>query len=651
MARKMALTRAELIAAGVEIPGSNSAESFIPTGSTVPTNGIYLPNTNTVAVATNGVGRLFVDSNGFVQVPGSIGNFYNYSYYGPVESVSITSGGSGYTDGVYDDAVFYTDDTLWGFRGSVTVSGGVITDIVVQRGGRAETHYVGAALTLYSDLGPGIGFSATVASVRTARVGYYSQDNRIRLSLADTTTSANQEIGSILFSTSDANNSYYAAGDSARIYGRCVGTLGGGKIDVWTAGNGEQARSSHEFGSGGALSYMYLKTDADSNAAATLFIEGIQNNRNGGGIYFGRENALDWSASTANCDGFISFAPVRDNVNQEAVRIESSGRVGIGTSDPGQLVQIGEGNTGAGTNVHSVARIEGRAVAGGQQVATLEFNQLTPAPAEFVGASIGIESGVGGRSESELVFKVSQASNTSATEAMRLSDGRLGIGTTPDSPLQVIGTGGTGLRIGYTNNTNYFDANTQIFRSNAATTTYGQWDSSGRLLVGTSSGSGNSLLQVQEQRLNGGDGYSQVKTKLLTNPAKSADHTLFTLSSTGTTGGSLGINKSSAAFTLSINLMLNATNGGNAHVCYTVRGVITKNFTGNISLTLGTAEQITSRVGASEPGFTVKLTSATKTSANLAVNFTTPDAIDDCKLAAKIETIGSNTTHGPMLIG
>jgi hypothetical protein len=65
--------------------------------------------------------------------------------------------------------------------------------------------------------------------------------------------------------------------------------------------------------------------------------------------------------------------------------------------------------------------------------------------------------------------------------------GNVGIGTSPDSPLHVVGTGGTGLRIGYTNNTNYFDANTQIFRSNNATTVYGQWDSSGRLLVGTSS--------------------------------------------------------------------------------------------------------------------------------------------------------------------
>jgi hypothetical protein len=42
--------------------------NLIPTGSGVPTNGIYLPAANSVAVATNGTGRLFVDATGNVGV-------------------------------------------------------------------------------------------------------------------------------------------------------------------------------------------------------------------------------------------------------------------------------------------------------------------------------------------------------------------------------------------------------------------------------------------------------------------------------------------------------------------------------------------------------------------------------------------------------
>jgi hypothetical protein len=42
--------------------------NLIPTGSGVPTNGIYLPAANSVAVATNGAGRLFVDASGKVGI-------------------------------------------------------------------------------------------------------------------------------------------------------------------------------------------------------------------------------------------------------------------------------------------------------------------------------------------------------------------------------------------------------------------------------------------------------------------------------------------------------------------------------------------------------------------------------------------------------
>lgn len=60
----MALTRAELIAAGIVVPGSTSAQSFIPTGNTVPANGLYLSGTNTIALATNNTGRIFIDASG-----------------------------------------------------------------------------------------------------------------------------------------------------------------------------------------------------------------------------------------------------------------------------------------------------------------------------------------------------------------------------------------------------------------------------------------------------------------------------------------------------------------------------------------------------------------------------------------------------------
>jgi hypothetical protein len=50
----------------VTTTGTATAASLNPTGSTVPANGVYLPAANTVGVATNSTGRLFINSSGQV---------------------------------------------------------------------------------------------------------------------------------------------------------------------------------------------------------------------------------------------------------------------------------------------------------------------------------------------------------------------------------------------------------------------------------------------------------------------------------------------------------------------------------------------------------------------------------------------------------
>ena len=53
------------------IDGTNgvTAATLVPSGSSAPTNGIYLPTTNVVAIATNGTVGLKVNSNGNVSMP------------------------------------------------------------------------------------------------------------------------------------------------------------------------------------------------------------------------------------------------------------------------------------------------------------------------------------------------------------------------------------------------------------------------------------------------------------------------------------------------------------------------------------------------------------------------------------------------------
>ena len=144
----------------------------------------------------------------------------------------------------------------------------------------------------------------------------------------------------------------------------------------------------------------------------------------------------------------------------------SAESLGIGTSSPGSLLTIGDENSGS-----QVARIQGKVTGASQTVATLEFNQFTNAPAEFLGAAISAESGSNGRNSSELVFKVSQSANTDATEAMRLDrNGDLQLSNATDNIIRT-GSDSSRLRI--------FGGSTESISNGAALTLQGVSHSGG----------------------------------------------------------------------------------------------------------------------------------------------------------------------------
>jgi len=67
-------------------PNNITANTIIPTSSSAPTNGIFLPATNTVGVSTNSTERMRIDDNGDVSING---------FYG-TDPVSTTSTGEGF---------------------------------------------------------------------------------------------------------------------------------------------------------------------------------------------------------------------------------------------------------------------------------------------------------------------------------------------------------------------------------------------------------------------------------------------------------------------------------------------------------------------------------------------------------------------------
>jgi len=89
---------------GTAVSWSNSATSFIPTGSTIPANGMYLPAANALGFATNSTERMRIDSNGNVGIGTT--PFTQYSF---LLGKNITGGVTSY--GFSNQGVIQSDVT------------------------------------------------------------------------------------------------------------------------------------------------------------------------------------------------------------------------------------------------------------------------------------------------------------------------------------------------------------------------------------------------------------------------------------------------------------------------------------------------------------------------------------------------------------
>ena len=155
--------------------------------------------------------------------------------------------------------------------------------------------------------------------------------------------------------------------------------------------------------------------------------------------------------------------------------VDATGNVGVGTASPTSF--------GAGAVMQSIV---GTTSYGGYLGFT---NNVT---VQLWADESGLAGNMGTRTNHPLIV------TTNNIEKLRItSAGLVGIGTSaPDSTLHVLAGAVAGLRIGFNGTSvNYYDADTQIFR-NIAGTERARIDSSGRLLVGTSSASKNADRQA-----------------------------------------------------------------------------------------------------------------------------------------------------------
>ena len=171
-----------------------------------------------------------------------------------------------------------------------------------------------------------------------------------------------------------------------------------------------------------------------------------------------RDSSGNYTASQYRCEYDSSGSGVTrhswySGTTIERMRITSEGRVGIGTSSPGALLDV----SGSSNSVATSLRISNTnaGITGGKNAA-LEFYSADPStPAgDSVRAEIAIEGNANGGA-SDLILSTNGGS---LDERMRItSAGRVGIGTSsPSYKLHVIGTGSDLSRVESSDNSNAF---------------------------------------------------------------------------------------------------------------------------------------------------------------------------------------------------
>jgi len=301
--------------------------------------------------------------------------------------------------------------------------------------------------------------------------------------------------------TGDLNTGIYSPGaDQVAISSNGVGRLfidSSGNVGLVSAPSAFGTRTAIQLN--GAVSNWF----AGGVNGLTLFSRNLYND--GGNKFIGSSYASSYYQSTSG-DHVFEYSSASGTAGAaatmlEAMRITNAGRLGLGTSSPGQALDVKgivRSSIGTGTG------------AGGAGYAFYQFGTSATATENWhIGA------------EGDGSFRFYNQSVGAGVERVRItSAGNVGIGTTaPGSQLQItsnaavtIGledtrTPNTTGKFSNSNGTVIIDAQFNNgngiirFTGNSSATDYGRFDTSGRFLVGTSSSVnttalGNAQVQV-----------------------------------------------------------------------------------------------------------------------------------------------------------
>jgi hypothetical protein len=458
------------LTSGVFASGTAAAPS-VSIGTT--DNGLYSPGTDQVAVATNGTGRLFVDASGNVGVGTSSVNALlevnNSTAGGEVQRIEGNYDGSGSVTltnwrragGSVAAALKYNDDssplcmsigttTSHEFR-IRTADTDAITIDASQRVG-IGTSSPGSFNSFANNLVVGTGTGANGITI------YAGNTSTSVLNFADGTSGNDLYPGYIVYNHADDSLSFivnYAGSASARMFISSAGNVG---IGTTTVNNGVLHVKSNGIGSQSGLAV---------EASANDSFLSITNN--------GSAHKLEASYNSTG-----SYQPISFVINGEKARIDTSGRLLVGTSSTfdqsARLQVIADTGTSVAANFYSYGADNSQFVIGAARgtvasPTTLNSNDTIggvyfrghDGTSFKTGAQIQAQiDGITPSSDlpSRLVFSTTADGASSPTERLRItSAGLVGIGTSsPDSykdeaeQLVVAKAGNCGITVASANN-------------------------------------------------------------------------------------------------------------------------------------------------------------------------------------------------------
>jgi len=285
--------------------GTATAAALIPSGSSVPTNGVYLPSANNVAISTNGTGRLFVDASGNVGV----------GVAGPNTPFHV-AGSATINDRIYlqraSSSLFLSVASYW--DGSTNPLSGTKGDILaIGNSGGDGVAFVNANTEQMRLTSTGLGLGTSSPG------SYNAAANNLVLSEsgdAGITIASPGSQGSIFFADGTASGAEQAAG---YIYYQH-------SSDTMALGTSNQQRltitSTGAVGIGTTTPTTTLDVDGQGRFTNDLLIADSTATR---GRVYADSNGLNLRAESGLATRFLQ-------VGAELARLDGSGRLLVGTS-------------------------------------------------------------------------------------------------------------------------------------------------------------------------------------------------------------------------------------------------------------------------------------------------------------------------------